>query len=228
MNKDTNNSLKHIGLQFFAEGSEEGTASQTTQTTENSNNTAEAETKETGSETKEATKSYTQEQLNSMMAREKRTARQAILKELGVDAKDEKGFTAAIAEIKKTLDAGKTQQQLDAEAKKNAEDKLAESEAKNARLELKVAALAAGAKAEALDDVITLAVSKISDSEPAEKVLKDLKTKYPTLFGESGSAGTGNSNNPPRNKAGNSNLSLGKRLAQNNKTNTKSSYFKNN
>ena len=174
-------------------------------------------------------KSYTQEQINSMMANEKRTARQAILKELGFEVSDDKGFTTTMAEIKKSLDAGKTQQQLDQEAKKTAEAKQHEAEAKAATLELKVAALAAGVQADALDDVITLAQAKVSETMPIDKVLADLKTKYPALFGEAQGAsksGTGNPNNPARNKAGTQGDSLGKRLAQTNKTTAKSTYFK--
>lgn len=224
MSKLMHDSIKHIGLQFFAEGDNGGKndpppADPSAGNGDNGNQ----------SQNPEGSKSYTQEQLNSMMAREKRTARQAILKELGFDPKSEKDFTDTLSEIKKTLDSGKTQQQLDKEAKKAAEDKLAEAESKNAKLELKVAALAVGAKPEALDDIITLALSKMGDGNPSDKVLKELKEKYPTLFGESaGSSGTGNPNNPPRNKGGNSGDGLGKRLAKSNKSTQKSSYFKNN
>lgn len=175
----------------------------------------------------EGSKQYTQEQINSMMANEKRTARQALLKELGFDVTDDKNYAETLAGIKKTLDAGKTQQQLDQEAKKTAEAKQHEAEAKAATLELKVAALGAGVKADCLDDVIVLAQAKVSDSMPITKVLEEFKTKYPTFFGTTASSGTGNPNNPARGKTGTQGDGLGKRLAQSNKPNTKSSYFKN-
>lgn len=159
-------------------------------------------------------KTYTQEQLNSMMANEKRTARQAILKELGFDIKDDKNFKDTLKNIKATLDAGKTQAQLDAEAKA-------------AKLEMKVAALAAGVNPEYLDDTIVLAQSKVSETMPVEKVMEEFKTKYPSFFAEaSGGSGTGRSNNPPR-KPPAGTESLGQRLAKVNKPTAKSSYFKN-
>lgn len=174
-----------------------------------------------------AGKTYTQEQLNTMMANEKRTARQAILKELGFDIKDDKSFKDTMKNIKATLDAGKTQAQLDAEAKVAAETAKAEAEAKAAKLEMKVAALAAGANPEYLDDIIVLAQSKVNETTTVEKVMEDFKTKYPSFFKEnSGGSGTGRSNNPPRKPTAGTE-GLGQRLAKVNKPATKSSYFKN-
>lgn len=174
-----------------------------------------------------AGKTYTQEQLNTMMANEKRTARQAILKELGFDIKDDKSFKDTMKNIKATLDAGKTQAQLDAEAKVAAETAKAEAEAKAAKLEMKVAALAAGANPEYLDDIIVLAQSKVNETTTVEKVMEEFKTKYPAFFGEnSGNSGTGRSTNPPRKQTAGAE-GLGQRLAKANKPAAKSSYFKN-
>lgn len=173
-------------------------------------------------------KSYTQEQLNAMMAAEKRTARQALLKELGFTVEDDKSFKDTMAGIKKTLDADKTQAQKDAEARKLAEDNLAAAEARANQLNMKVSLLSAGVQAQYLDDVITIAVSKVTESNPIEKVIEDLKQRYPMFFsGSSSSAsGTGNGNNPPR-KNNQGTDSLGKKLAQVNKQVHKSTYFKN-
>lgn len=226
MLETTKDSLKGIGLQFFAEGAEGDAGQQSEQTQQQDSQTKQTQ-QEDSQQNQQDSKQYTQEDINRMMAREKRTARQALLKELGYDPKDEKSFNDTLAEIKKNLDAGKSQQQLDTEARKLAETKLADEQAKTARLELKVAALAAGVKAEALDDVITLALSKIDDSNTIDKVLKEFKTKYPAFFGESTEGkGTGSPTNPPR-KGGNTQDGMGKRLAQTNKSTAKSSYFKN-
>lgn len=174
-----------------------------------------------------AGKTYTQEQLSAMMANEKRTARQAILKELGFDIKDDKSFKDTMKNIKATLDAGKTQAQLDAEAKAAAETAKAEAEAKAAKLEMKVAALAAGVNPEYLDDIIVLAQSKVNETTTVEKVMEEFKTRYASFFKEnSGGSGTGRSNNPPR-KPPAGTEGLGQRLAKVNKPATKSSYFKN-
>ena len=210
MKLNERNTLRGIGLQFFADPPADPPVDPPTDPPADP----------------PAGKSYTQEQINNMMANEKRTARQALLKELGFDIKDDQNYKDTIKNIKATLDAGKTQAQLDAEAKAAAETAKAEAEAKASKLEMKVAALSAGVNPEYLDDIIVLAQSRVSETMPVEKVMEEFKTKYPTLFGEaSGNSGTGNSTNPPRKPNGTE--GLGQRLAKSNKTTGKSSYFKN-
>lgn len=195
------------------------------------NNSEEVATEETTvEETAEQTpagKSYTQEQLNTMLANEKRTARQAILKELGFEVSNPKDYKATVKGIKATLDAGKTQAQLDAEARKTAETAKAEAEAKASMLEMKVAALAAGVNPQYLDDVIILAQAKVNDTTTVDKVITELKNKYSTFFEEGSTvSGTGRSNNPPR-KPATKTEGLGQRLAKANRPVNKSTYFKN-
>lgn len=170
-------------------------------------------------------KNYTQAQINAMMANEKRTARQAILKELGFEFKDDKSFDETIKGIKTTLDAGKTQQQLDKEAKNKAEDDAKNANARAEAAEMKVSALTAGVNPARLDDMILLAQAKIAKGQTAEQAFADLKKDYPDAFGAEASGGTGNHVNPA-NKTGNDGESRGARLAKQNKTSAKSSYFK--
>lgn len=204
-----------ISFQFFADSGEENTQQQDQNTHQN-----------TQQNSQQQGTSYTQEQINTMMANEKRTARQAFLKALGIELKEGEKYEDAIKRVKGTLDAGKTQAQLDAEAKTKAEGERDAANKKVSDLETKVAALSAGAKPESLDDVITLAQAKVMSGKSVEDALKELKERYPVLFGETEkTSGTGNSNNPPR-KNGNTE-SLGQRLAKNSKHNVKSTYFKN-
>ena len=195
------------------------------------NNSEEVATEETAvEETAEQTpagKSYTQEQLNTMLANEKRTARQAILKELGFEVSNPKDYKATVKGIKAQLDAGKTQAQLDAEARATAETAKAEAEAKANMLEMKVAALAAGVNPQYLDDVIILAQAKVNDTTTVDKAITELKNKYSTFFEEGSTvSGTGRSNNPPR-KPATKTEGLGQRLAKANRPVNKSTYFKN-
>lgn len=171
-------------------------------------------------------KSYTQDQLNTMMANEKRTARQALLKELGFEFKDDKTYKETIKGIKKTLDAGKTQAELDKEAKKAAESQRDEATSKAAYLEMKVSALSEGANPEHLDDLIALAQTKVTEDNTIEKVLKDMKKQYPIFFkdADDGSSGTGGSTNPRR-RSGSNIGQYGQNLAKRNNPTTKSSYF---
>lgn len=218
MEENIRDTLKGIGLQFFADPPAEPPAEPSAEPP--------APPAEPPAEPPVG-KTYTQEQLNSMMANEKRTARQAILKELGFDIKDDKSFKDTLKSIKDTLDAGKTQAQLDAEAKVAAETAKAEAETKAAKLEMKVAALAAGVNPEYLDDIIVLAQSKVSETMSVEKVMEEFKTKYPSFFAEAtGGSGTGRSNNPPR-KPATKTEGLGQRLAKANRPVNKNTYFKN-
>lgn len=213
-----------ISFQFFAEeGSGGGSAGQNTQ---QDNQNQQGQQNQQQNNQQQGTQ-YTQEQLNTMMANEKRTARQAILKSLGIELKEGEKYEDAIKRVKTTLDAGKTQAQLDAEAKTKAEGERDEANKKVSALETKVAALSAGVKPESLEDVITLAQAQVLAGKTLEEALKNLKEKYPVLFGEADkNNGTGSPNNPARNKGGNAE-SLGQRLAKNSKHAVKSTYFKN-
>ena len=210
MNKE---SLYHrMGLQFFAEpGSDaEGGAGGTE-----------------GGQSGGTPKTFTQEQVNGMMAAEKRSGRLALLKELGYEVKDGAKASDVIATIKGILDSGKTQQQKDQEAREKAEGDLSAEQAKSKQLQAKIDAMTAGVKPDYVDDAIALLSPRVTDQKPLSKLLEESKEKYPNWFGEvEGSKGTGGSTNPPRGKGSNTE-GLGKRLAQANKPAAKSSFFKN-
>lgn len=100
-------------------------------------------------------KTFTQEDVNRMMANEKRTARSALLKELGYEVKDGK-ITETIATVKGILDSGKTQQQLDQEARTTAENNLAAEKSKTSALQARVDVMTAGVKPEFVTDAIAM------------------------------------------------------------------------
>jgi len=206
--------LKRFGFQFFAEGGDN-----------QQNNLTQSAQQSTQSTQQSSEKTYTQEQLSSLMANEKRTARQAILKELGFEFKDDQSYSKTIQDIKKVLDQGKTEQQLDKEAKTKAESERDSATQRAELAEMKVSALSAGVKPTQLDDMITLAKAKMANGKTAEQAFEDLKKIYPAAFGLESSSGTGTGNNPAKKQT--SSESLGKRLASVNKHTTKSSYFKN-
>lgn len=206
---------KKWGIQFFAE---EGAGS---------NGEGEGASGQEGQNDQSSAKTFTQEDVTRLMANEKRTARSALLKELGYEVKDGK-FSDTIADIKKVLDAGKTQQQLDQEARTAAENDLAAERSKTSALQARVDVMTAGVKPEYVSDAIAMLAPQVTEQKPLSKLLEEYKTKYPVWFGESGgSQGTGGAVNPPRGKGGDLN-GMGKRLAQSNKHNApaKSAYFK--
>lgn len=210
MNKES--LYSRIGLQFFAEPSSgaEGGAGGTE-----------------GDQGGGTPKTFTQEQVNGMMAAEKRSGRLALLKELGYEVKDGAKASDVIAQVKGILDSGKTQQQRDQEAREKAEGDLSAEQAKSKQLQAKIDAMTAGVKPEYVDDAIALLSPRVTDQKPLSKLLEESKEKYPNWFGEAeGSKGTGGFTNPPRGKGSNTE-GLGKRLAQANKPAAKSSFFKN-
>lgn len=211
MNKES--LYSRMGLQFFAEpgsGAEGGGAGGIE-----------------GGQSGAAPKTFTQEQVNGMMAAEKRSGRLALLKELGYEVKDGAKASDVIAQVKSILDSGKTQQQKDQEAREKAEGDLSAEQAKSKQLQAKIDAMKAGVKPDYVDDAIALLSPRVTDQKPLSKLLEESKEKYPNWFGEAeGSRGTGGSTNPPRGKGTNTE-GLGKRLAQANKPATKSSFFKN-
>ena len=90
---------------------------------------------------------------------------------------------------------------------------------------MKVSALTAGVNPTRLDDMILLAQAKMAKGQKAEQAFEELKKDYPDAFGAEASGGTGNHVNPAK-KTGNDGESRGARLAKQNKTSAKSTYFK--
>ena len=214
--------FKRIGLQYFAEPGEGGAGSAGADGATGNNAGAE------GGQSGSTPKTFSQDEVNTMMANEKRTARNALLKELGYEVKDG-DYKKTVGDIKAILDQGKTQQQLDKEAKTQAEERATSAEGKAIALQAQVDVMKAGVKPEYVDDAITMLLPRVTEQKPLTKLLEEYKTKYPAWFGEAGgSKGTGGPTNPPRGKGGEAG-GMGKRLAQTGKNTApaKSAYFRN-
>lgn len=225
MSEDIKNTLKGIGLQFFADGGEgdEG----------GSGGSEGGE----GGEGNQGTggksgKTFTQEDVNRLLKNEKESAKKALLKELGVE--DAKSAKEGLAKYKEILDKDKTA------AEKAGEDLAAETKAKQEAekrallAEAKVEVLSAGCKPDYLDDVITLAMTKVSDDKDLAAVVKEMKedSKYSAFFGESddgsGDKGTGGGSGFKKKREPDKKGGLGSRLgAQATANNTKNPYFNN-
>lgn len=177
-------------------------------------------------------KLFTQDQVNRMMTTEKNQGRAAALKELGIDAKDAK----AVAMVKALMESQKTDEQKATEEKAQ---KAAELEAANLRAltaEAKAEAMQLGVKAQYADDIVTLAMAKMTENSELKTIIGEFKTKYPIWFeqpedgtkskGKVGQKGTGSSiNNQEKDKKGEENKGLGARLAAQRKPSGKSSYW---
>lgn len=132
-----------------------------------------------GDNAKKSERTFTQEQVSKMMAKEKNQGRNAVFNELGIDPNDGK-----MVELVKSLIASqKSEEQKAAEQQAQNAAKLAEAEAKAQQAECKAEAMVLGAKPEFVDDVIVLAMAKMSDDSDFKTIISEIKTKYPNFFG---------------------------------------------
>lgn len=191
--------LFKINLQLFAEG-DEGEK-------EGSKESDSGEATKTPPEGK----TFTQEEVNAIMAKEKNQGKLSILKELGVD--DAKSAKEALAKYKEYLDSQKTEAEKLADTLKSEQAAKSAAEQKAQQLERKFDVIAAGAPADKADDIVILATAKVTEAKDFKTALEEVKTAYPLLF-EASSNGTG-SNAGSRKTGGSNKGTLGSRLAEN-------------
>lgn len=180
-------------------------------------------------------KTFTQEQVSRMMAREKNQGRNAVYNELGIDPKD----TKAVAQFKAFIESQKTEEQKAAEAESANKAKQAENERRVAVAEAKAEAMMMGVKSQYVEDAVTLVLARLSEDTDTKTLLGELKAKYPVWFGGTededdkgakgkvGQKGTGSSVKQAEkgSKKGEAEKSLGARLAAQRKSGTKKSSY---
>lgn len=160
-------------------------------------------------------KTFTQEEVNRMMAKEKREGKLSVLKELGVE--DVKNAKEGLKKYQEYLNAQKTEaQRAQEEAQRLAEEK-AELEKKALMADIQVSALKSGIKADFLDDAIILAQSKKTDNTTYEDIFNELKQTYPNFAGTATTPAPKGTGNMPKPTAGQQQATAddyGKRLAE--------------
>lgn len=181
-------------------------------------------------------KTFTQEQVTRMMTREKNQGRSAAYKELGIDPKDSK----TMAMVKAFMESQKTDEQKAAEKESENQTKMNEAEQRAQVAEAKAEAMMLGVKTQYVDDVVTLALAKMTEDSDLKTIIGEFKTKYPIWFGESsdneddknkgnsktGQKGTGSSvKTSKEDKGGKEEKGLGARLAAQRKTGGKKSSY---
>lgn len=232
--------MKKIGLQFFADDADNDEENTEVEEGADDNDSDDAKGKDGGKsgggkDTKKTEKTFSQAQVTKMMTREKNQGRSAALKELGIDPKDSK----AIAMVKALIESQKTDEQKAAEKDAEAQNKAREAEQRAQVAEAKAEAMMLGVKTQYVDDVVTLALAKMTEDSDLKTVIGEFKTKYPVWFGESdkdekddkgkgktGQKGTGSTvKSSDKEKKGEENKGLGARLAAQRKTGSKKSSY---
>lgn len=157
-------------------------------------------------------KTFTQEEVNAMMAAEKRQGKNSVLKELGLNPEDKD----ALKNLKTLLDGQKTDtQRLTDNLKAETEAKSA-AEARALIAERKLMVLTSGCLPDFVEEVTALAIAKTSDAVPFETALKQVREKCAAFFGEQGNggSGTGQGQGHKRTPGNGGAGGLGARLAQ--------------
>lgn len=157
-------------------------------------------------------KTFTQEEVNTMMAAEKRQGKNSVLKELGLNPEDKD----ALKNLKTLLEGQKTDtQRLTDNLKAETEAKSA-AEARALIAERKLMVLTSGCLPDFVEEVTALAIAKTSDAVPFETALKQVREKCAAFFGEQGNggSGTGQGQGHKRTPGNGGAGGLGARLAQ--------------
>ena len=210
--------LERMNLQLFGENGEGSGSEGAENANQQNNNQQNSNQNNQNSDGGAGEKTYTQAQVNVMLANEKRQGKQAILRALGI--KDVNEGKSKMQQQQQT-----NQQQLDEENQaaqllSNARQAQINAEARAQAAERKLSVLKAGVRPEFVDDVVYIATGKATDAEDFEEVVTAMKETHSFYFVQDN-----NSNQNNNGTGGNTNFkkqqqqqeqagALGKRLAE--------------
>lgn len=124
---------------------------------------------------------FTQDQVNRMMSREKKQGRNAAYREMGIDPDDPNSknmmnmFRAFMQSVQNSEQQATTvvaEQQI----------KVAEAEARATKAEAKAEAMQLGLLPQYVDDAVVIIMSKLTEDTDVKTIVSELKTKYPVWF----------------------------------------------
>ena len=134
-----------------------------------------------GTESKEPVKTFTQEDVNGLVAKEAKKAQEKVLRDLGIT--DFSSAKEGLNQFKQWQESQKSEADKQAELLATTQKENAEAKSQIQMLEAKVAALSLGVKAELLDDAILLANHLVSEDVTIDTALAQVLEKYPMFKG---------------------------------------------
>lgn len=161
-------------------------------------------------------RTFTQEEVSRMMTKEKQQGKQSVLNALGFKSEDE--AKNAFNLLKALTDSQKSEQEKAEESKNTAVQQKADAEKRAELAEAKLSCFANGVNKDAIDDVLVIAMSKVSSEKSLDTVLEEMKkeSRYAPFFASSN--GGGNTGTTPRNNDtgnnGNAPVDYGKQIAE--------------
>ena len=137
----------------------------------NTGETTESQTQE------QPVKTFTQEEVTGLVAKESRKAQEKIFKDLGFE--NFKSAKEGLQQLKEWKDSQKSEAEKQSEALATKEKELKQALSDKKSLEAKLSALTLGVNAESVDDVITLSARLVSDEVSIEDAIGQVLQKYP-------------------------------------------------
>lgn len=125
----------------------------------------------------EPTKTFSQEDVNGLVAKEAKKAQEKLFKQLGID--DFKNAKEGLQKFKEWQDSQKTEAEKQAERLKELEQKFNSTSEENAVLRAQISAMKAGVKAESVEDVVVLARTLVNDEVDLDSAISKVLEKYP-------------------------------------------------
>lgn len=128
-------------------------------------------------ESTEQARTFSQEEVNGLVAKESKKAQEKIFKSLGFE--DIKSAKEGFEKLKAWEDSQKSESEKNAEALNAKEQELAKALSDNKTLSAQLSALKQGVIADSVDDVIALSERLVSDEVSIDDAIKQILTKYP-------------------------------------------------
>jgi hypothetical protein len=171
-----------LNIQHFANGGDQGDQQADNQAGGNDQQQDQTQQTDTAPE-KAEDKTFTQDDVNKIAAKEKRSAREAILKELGIE--DFENAKDGMEKFKEWQESQKTEREkLDGKLS-SFEKEISKKDTAIADLQAENEAIKAGITDEKnLEAVITLAKTKVNEEVDIKEAIKQVVEDYPHFAGE--------------------------------------------
>jgi hypothetical protein len=161
-----------FNLQLFAEDKDEQTTDQAEQP---------GDEKDTATDKAEE-KTFKQEDVNNIVAKESKKATEKLLKELGIE--DFENAKDGMAKFKEWQESQKTEQEKQQETLNNLTKDKEILTSENQNLKSQISAMKQGVKADFVEDVVALAERLVNDETTIDEAIKAVVEKYPHFVGE--------------------------------------------
>ena len=125
----------------------------------------------------EPPKSFGQEEVNGIVAKEAKKAQEKLLKQLGIEDFDT--AKEGMSKFKEWQESQKSEQDKQAERMKELETNYSTASEENTSLKAQISAMKAGVLAESVEDVVTLAKTMISEDVDMNAAIAKVVEKYP-------------------------------------------------